>query len=320
MLDSLNYSILGIFPQYIIKFKERFRRCHSNYVYTFSYKSVHFNYYLLHRTLTLTTHTQRILKRLDVTENDVDEYLQKLISIIKEVVNLKVIKLNLTRCDYCIDVPVSSNEELQEIFNLLNKHHSRFKYITANQIYENSRYLCKPNSSVNINIYDKFSQILNVYGYEDERYRNIIRVELQLKKNKIKKLYNRDNLQRDVKNYWCKETMQREYFKYLQDYLYLGDYYKLSIAESKINSSSYSKTIKKNLINCIKKINSKGITTVTKNMSYNTTQKYTMLLTNLNLNPITISNNSKFDYIQNILVRVIDIADKTKFNNETDKK
>lgn len=220
MLDSLNYSMLEVYPPHIIDFKKRFRRCHSNYVYTFTYKGIHFNYYLLHHTLTFSTHTQKVLGKLDVSEADVDAYLDKLTSIIREVVNIKIPKFHLTRCDYCIDVPTSSNEELKEIFNLLQLHHSQFKYIRVNHIYDNSRYLCTPNSSININIYDKFAQILNTYGYEDERFRNVLRVELQLKKNKIQKLYHKSNIQRDVRKYWSKEMLQKLYIDYLEEYLY----------------------------------------------------------------------------------------------------
>lgn len=220
MLDSLNYSMLDVYPPHIIDFKKRFRRYNSNYIYTFTYKGIHFNYYLLHHTLTFSTHTQRILSKLNVVEDDVDVYLEKLTSIIREVVTIKIPKLNLTRCDYCIDVSTSSSEELKEIFNLLQLHHSQFKYIRVNQIYDNSRYLCTPNSSININIYDKFAQILNTYGYEDNRFKNVLRVELQLKKNKIQKLYHKFNVQRDVRKYWSKEMLQKLYIDYLEEYLY----------------------------------------------------------------------------------------------------
>jgi hypothetical protein len=261
-----------------------------------------------------------VLGRQDVTENDVDEYIQKINVIIREIVDLKIIKLNLTRCDYCIDVKISSNKELQEIFKLLNKHHSQFKYIKANQIYEDSRYLCKPNSSININIYDKFSQLLNIYGYEDENYRNVIRVELQLKKKKIQRLNNAENLKRNIREYWCQETMQKQYINYLHQYLYEGDYYKLSKAKSIIISSSYSKTIKNNLIKFLEDINTRGITEASNKKSYNSAKKYINFLNSLKINPITLNEDSQFNYIENLLTRVIKVAEDTKFKKNKDLK
>ena len=98
-----------------------------------------------------------------------------------------------------------------------------------------------------------------------------------------------------------------------------GDYYRLSIVEEKINSSSYSQTIKKNLIRFIRQINLVGITNVSKNMSYNTCKKYIEILTKLDINPITIDEHSSFDCIPNILNRVIEIAE-TKFTENQNEK
>lgn len=98
-----------------------------------------------------------------------------------------------------------------------------------------------------------------------------------------------------------------------------GDYYKLSIAEEKINNSHYSKTIKKNLIKFIRPINLIGITLGSNVKSYNTCKKYVELLTALNINPITIDEHSKFDYIPNILNRVIEIAE-SKYTENQNKK
>lgn len=189
MIDSLNFSVQGVNKNQIYNFHSTFRRCSKDYIYTLKYKGIHFNYYLLHRVLTLTTHTSKVLGRNNVREDDIIEYLNNIETIIKEVVNIDKIDLRLTRCDYCIDLKVSSEEELKEIFILLNKHHKKFKYIVAKQDYLNSIYLCKPKGSIGINIYDKFSQILNDYNYENENFRNVIRIELQLKKWQIRKLY-----------------------------------------------------------------------------------------------------------------------------------
>lgn len=315
MIDSLNFSIQEINKNQIYNFNSTFRRCSKDFIYTLTYKSIHFNYYLLHRTLTVSTHTSKVLRRNNVKENDIIEYLNNLETIIKEVINIDEINLKLTRCDYNIDLKVSSQEELKEIFILLNKHHKKFKYIESKQDYFNSVYLCKPKGSIGINIYDKFAQILNEYNYEDENYRNVIRIELQLKKWKIRRLYKKQDLARDIKKYWCRETMEQQYFDYLKEYLYVGDYYKLSKAKEIILSSSYSKTIKKGLITFITRINYCGITPTSKNYSYNTSKKYIQLLNELRINPITINDNCNIDMIENILNRARKVAEVTEFRD-----
>jgi len=315
MIDSLNFSIQMVYPNYIYNFHNTFRRCSKEPIYTYNYHGIHFNYYERPHILTLTTHTSKVLGRSNVKEDDIIEYLNNIETIIKEIVNIDKIDLRLTRCDYCIDLRVSSREELKEIFILLNKHHKKFKYIVAKQDYLNSIYLCKPKGSIGINIYDKFSQILNEDNYEDENFRNVIRIELQLKKWKIRRLYKKQDIARNIKKYWCRKTMEQQYFDYLKDYLYLGDYYKLSKAKEIILSSSYSKTIKQGLIKFIVDVNIYGMTPTSKRFSYNTSKKYIQLLNDLKVNPITINDDCNIDMIENILNRAKKVAEVTTFNN-----
>lgn len=315
IIDSLNFTLIGVIKKHLYNFDTTFKRCRKDFVYTRNYKGVHFNFFLLHNCLTLTTHTSKVLRRDNVKEDDIIEYLNNLETIIKEVVNINKINLKLTRCDYNIDLKVSSQEELKEIFVLLNKHHKKFKYIESKQDYPNSVYLCKPKGSIGINIYDKFSQILNEYNYEDENFRNVVRIELQLKKRKIQRLYKKQDIARDIKEYWCRETMEQQYFDYLKDYLYVGDYYKLSKAKEIIFSSAYSNTIKKGLIKFVTEINHYGITPTSKNYSYGTSKKYIQLLNELKLNPITINDDCNIDMIENILNRARRVAEVTKFKD-----
>lgn len=314
MIDSINFTLQRVYP-YQFYNPNNFKRCSKEPIYSTKHKGIHFVYYQMSHTLTLTTHTYKVLGRNNVKENDIIEYLNNVESIIKEIINIDEINLKLTRCDYNIDLKVSSQEELREIFVLLNKHHKKFKYIESKQDYSNSVYLCKPKGSIGINIYDKFSQILNEYNYEDENYRNVIRIELQLKKWKIKRLYKKQDIARDIKKYWCRETMEQQYFSYLKDYLYIGDYYKLSKAKEIIFSSSYSKTIKNGLVKFITEINHYGITPTSKNYSYNTSKKYIQLLNELKLNPITINDDSNINMIENILNRARTVAEVTEFKD-----
>ena len=315
MIDSINYSIFKVKKRQIINFYQRFKRYSADYVYTYNYKGIHFNYYLFSNVLTVQTHTFTILHKKDVTEKDIKKYLENLENIIKEVVNIDKIELHLTRCDYCLDLKIQSDEEFAIIFELLNKHCTKFKYITAQQQYENGVYLVKPKSSMCINIYNKYEQLLNVQGIEDENFKNVIRIELQLKKKKIKDLYKKEEISRDIKNYWNHKTMENQYFSYLEKYLYKGDYYKFSKAKELILLSSYSNTLKKGLIEFIKNVNEYGMTNASATLSYNTVKKYIQLLDNLKINPITINDKYSLQKIDNLLNRARKLAEDTKFNN-----
>jgi hypothetical protein len=114
--------------------------------------------------------------------------------------------------------------------------------------------------------------------------------------------------------------MQKQYINYLHQYLYEGDYYKLSKAKSIIISSSYSKTIKNNLIKFLEDINTRGITEASNKKSYNSAKKYINFLNSLKINPITLNEDSQFNYIENLLTRVIKVAEDTKFKKNKDLK
>lgn len=312
MIDSANFNIPYVLirdiPYFYTKFKMYKKGC-----YHYEYKGCQFKYYLTSCSLSINTNTYKILGTTNPTLSDKTKFIEKLKSIIAEVITLTTYELNLCRIDYCVDLKLSSEEEINEILYLLQKHSTKYKYMKQKEVYKTSIYLSTKCGSYNINFYDKYKQLQDVEGITDERYKNVFRFELQVKSRKLKRLQKEQHIKRNIENYFSKPLMKQLYFTTLQNYFYEGDYVTLSNGIDIIKESSYSQTIKLNLIKFLKAVNLVGMTYTTKQFPYGVVRKYIMLLNKLGVNPICLSDNSKFNKIENLLQQLRRTAEEKYF-------
>lgn len=309
MIDSVYLSIQGIYIFQILMFYNIFVKYDRRNFFKYKYKNVVFNYFTSSKCLYIRTEVDKIIGRKIVTLEDKKEFLDKLITIIMEFVDIKRedIKFKLCRIDYKVDLQLTPLE-MSNIFTLLNKHRTRFKYLKSTRKYKTSISLSGHTAGTKINIYDKGEQS-NL-----PEYTNILRVELQNRNRKLHRILKNKGIERDIDLYWSKEFMEDIYFKFYEEYLYLGKYYKLGKAKEIIEKSSYTKTIKKGLINFVDDVNKFGMTRGSKKYSYNTTRRYVSYLNELNVNPITINDDCNIDEIENLLVRAREVAERKYFN------
>lgn len=311
MIHTTNFVIMCVLIKNIPYFYQKFKKYSDKNCYYYEYKNCCFQYYLTSCCLCICTNTHKILGKTTITESDLQEFISKLKSIIEEVITIRDYDLNLTRIDYMVDIKSSSNEEKKEIVTILHKYSSNYKRMTQKQKYETSCHLSTKSS--NLNFYDKEQQMLDVFGYAGKEYKNIVRLELQIKAPKIKRLCRKKEVPRDIKNYFTKEAMEEYYFKFLRPYFYQYDYIKISNAIDIIRKSSYTQTIKLNLIKFLKVVDMVGMTNTKKYFCYNAVTKYLDLLNKLELNPICLSDSSKFDRITNLLDQAKEVAQKNYF-------
>lgn len=158
-----------------------------------------------------------------------------------------------------------------------------------------------------INIYDKGAKC------KLPEWKDVLRIELQIKNRKLHRLYKDKGIERDINIYWTKEFMEKYYFLYYEEYFYLGDYYKLNICKKLIKKSSYSRTIKKGLIKFVTDVNKYGMTKASENYSYGRVRRYINYLNDIKVNPVTINDDSELDKIQNIIVRARRVAEERYF-------
>lgn len=270
-------------------------------------KGVNFSYDFKHWTLTVKTTVEAVIGRTNVTINDYQEYADKLTKIVSEVVerDVHIEELQLSRIDYKVDIPLT-DDEMKIFKQIKDKHYTNYKYMSQKVQYDTSVHLSNKNGQYNLNSYDKYEES------KDMKYWNIWRIEVQVKKAKLRKNLINYGISRVLSNYW--DSFDENYFELLKDYYFSGDYYRLDVARDLIKRSNYSKTIKDNLCKFITRINRYGMTGVKgKYYNYITMKKYCELLDNIGVNPVTIDISSDVTYMENILKKCKRIVEEKYF-------
>lgn len=171
-------------------------------------------------------------------------------------------------------------------------------------------------------------------------YKDVIRLEISIRKNNLKYYYKEsikkllkakklgkskeeiDSIKiesRTIDNYWNKESMCKQFFKEIKQYYYTGDYYKLSIAVTKIKESDkYTNFMKDKLILFICRIKCVGIDRVKRIGLYSkgTIRNYIKMLSDLGINPITIDEDSKYDMLGSLYTLAIKQAQENYFDKK----
>lgn len=260
-------------------------------VYKCYYKKVLFNYFVKSQTLLIITNIHKILNKSDITITDTNIYIRKLEAIIRQVLRTSNFKLVLSRLDYCIDLKIEP-KELQEILMMIQKYRTTYKHMKMQKY------------KTGIALYSKTGLGLILYEKGEESkldiYKNTLRIEVRYKKNNLKAIEYQTGLSRELENFSTKDMMLELCFeKILKNYLYVGDYKSLDIANKEIEKSNYSNTIKKNLKKFLYLTNIEGLQCATNTMSKNSIAKYINYLEKLGINPITTIESEKIKSLYN---------------------
>ena len=108
---------------------------------------------------------------------------------------------------------------------------------------------------------------------------------------------------RTIENYWNEDKMRKLFLDEVKQYFYSGKYYKLSKAVQIIESAeTYSNNMKNKLILFLCRIRCAGIDRVKNCGVYSKGTIYNRIkdLSILNINPITIDEESKFDMLESL--------------------
>lgn len=322
MIDSINFIIRNVsyidfwyLRQIGIDIKEfkpkKYTRNTENMefearAYSFVYESVHFQFYTQYEVIIVKTTTHKLLDKKDVRLKDAKAYKIKLHQIMQKVFNYNNVQLELHRLDYCVDIKLE--EKIKKIYlNLYRWNNPKFGNMKIQKIYKTSVYRQSKRGQFNLNIYSRYEFT------GDEEDRDIFRIELQMKKAKIKKEYDKYGIDKNIDNYWSKDSMEEYYFKYLKDFFGIGQHYKLSIAKNIIDSSDYSNKYKEKL--------KRFLTEMTMEVDYRqlarnklfsieTIKKYIEMLGNLNINTICLYEvYDGYDVIPNLLDIAKEVAE-----------
>lgn len=310
MIHSIVFVVFNILIPQFFNFPIAFKK-YKEYEYHLSYKKILFNYYMGSQTLVIRTESNKVLNKKYVTLNDLEEYKNILNNIIFEVTGLFNVRLVLSRIDYYVDLVTNvKSHEIADILEILDKHQDNYKYMRKSKKYKTSYYLKTKRGSHNLNCYDRNAR------YKNRNLEGIFRIELQLKKPKIKSELKKYGIARIIDNYWTKEAMQEYYFNLLRDFFHNCDYYRIDVAIQKIKRSDYKESMKNKLIAFITKINKNGMTKAKKDYSAPTVKNYINKLEKIGLNPVTISIDKPYKKMENLLDRAKRIAEEIYFKKE----
>ena len=124
-----------------------------------------------------------------------------------------------------------------------------------------------------------------------------------MKERNIKKLKRKNGTDRLIDSWWSIDAMEEYYFKELEKYLYLGDYYKRKICKKLIDKSKIKPLMKKRL-NKFSLFESRytidGVVKKGKKCD-DTVKGYIKKLNELNINPVTIPEEFPYKSLESLL-------------------
>ena len=316
MVHTINHYIENVSRNKIKNFDINFKRCNEKLEYYYSIYGVTFHYYQCTHCLCIYSNVHKLLGTNKIKVSDYERYINKLNAVITKATGITNYNLILSRLDMYIDLKCSNSEELHQVLGILNKSKTCYKYMKQRKVYRTSLKLGGHYSMCSLNFYDKYQQLKDVFGIEDNNYLNVCRFEIQINKNKLKKLLNENGTPRHIGYYFKESMFEKLYFDFLQDFFNSGNYIHLDKEIEIIKNSGYSQTIKLNLLKFIKVVNITNLTYTSNYFCYNTIKKYIKLLNQINLNPICLSDSYKPTEMKNLLEQLREIANKNYFKKE----
>lgn len=235
------------------------------------------------------------------------------IPIIKQTVedfligsSLSLDEFSVARIDYCYNAVVT-DEERKWLLPELQKLPRRRDYQERVHDYKTSVYY--QSKSRVTQFYDKEAERLHK-GKRCEDYEiSVLRLESQIKHEhiKYKKRRKKDYIPNRWDN-WVNWDMQRTYLmRSLNNVIYTGDYHTLDSASAIIKQNIPRPSKQNNLIEFLQEIHELGWDKASVKRCYNTNRCYAKELTEMNINPILLPNNSPFQVIKNPFLPILDL-------------
>lgn len=266
-------------------------------VYFYNYRGLRFTYYQLYNTLHIQVKPERLIGEplTDITYYIFEElYNERLYELFDFISPLEQQKLN--RVDFKIDY---YTEQKNLYLKLLKKANLEYRYLKEKD-YNSSVYLV--SGSRNVNIYDKEQYCKDKHKSNEymEKYRNCLRCEAQVKKNKIYYYKSQYGILDCLWNYVSPYDMSYFIDDVIAPVIYYGDYYN-TYWSNKILQDHYNKSMVNKLIEFQKDISLHGVQEVKNEYSPYKFNTYTKRLQAAGINPIPIPKNAGVTYLYNPL-------------------
>ena len=269
----------------------------DNLIRIYNDRGLRFKYYQDFNTLHIQVKPERLIGEplTDITYYIFEElYNERLYELFDFISPLEQQKLN--RIDYKIDY---YTEQKNLYLKLLKKANLEYRYLKEKD-YNSSVYLV--SKSRNVNIYDKEQYCIDKNKDKEymEKYRNCLRYEAQVKKNKIYYYKREYGIINCLWNYVNKHDMNYFIDDVITPVVYQGNYYN-TYWSNKILQEHYTKSMTNKLLNMQKDISIYGVQEVKKKYSPYKFNTYTKRLEGVGINPIPIPKNQGINKLENPL-------------------
>lgn len=299
MIHTLQFSTVPIFDDIeLIKNNFEVSKINNQLVYHKQYKSLSFTYYSFFNALHIKVNLNKLLNKDIIKDTDYSEVITLYKSQVFEVgfqYTDPLLKLN--RVDYKVDI-ITQHKDLY--IKLLKKGSENYKALKQYSKYKTSIYY--NSKSQNINIYDKLQELIDTDRaslVDISKYENMLRFEVQLKRNKLYYLEKSEGICRDLINYF--NHIDRDYYinQALNKILYRGDYYNLYHSQN-ILQKHFTANMTGKLLELQKDISINGISKAKTHYNNTTFNNYVHMLESVGVNPIVIPKGEGVTHLKNL--------------------
>ena len=201
---------------------------------------------------------------------------------------ISINKLIISRIDFKIDFRTKYKDLYLLVFH---KTASSYRRLNQYNKYETSVYF--NSTSKNINIYDKQAERENKLQIVDEKYLDMLRIEMQMGRDYFKSQFKKFGVcENELVNYWKEKDRDYILNEYLKPIIFFGDYYTL-YHSNRILKENYTLTMTNKLIEFQKVISRNGVS-VAKSKYRSLFYAYKNRLEAVNINPIVIPKNNQY--------------------------
>lgn len=245
-----------------------------------------------------------VLKIFQCVNSDESHYLRLKDSLNSLLMGygVSVDEFHITRVDYCNNVVVPDTGIRAILFDLIQSCPTKAIHTTREISYDTSLY--SSNKSKVINVYDKERErrdkqrMRHDPSFCPKLYeKNVIRLELQIKREHIKYACKRKGMSNNYDS-WINSTIEQQYLQNIYKMIPKGDFYNRRIIQDLIcNDASLSHTLKRHLLDFISTVSQGGLDAAKEKYSNNTYHRYMNYFATHNISPIPIPDNAGLTYI-----------------------
>lgn len=241
--------------------------------------------------LLIVVNPKKLLSKKEITNKDYLPLVNKLNEILSLYFRkIRIEDMGLSRIDYKLDI---TTPFISTYIDILKKSKDNYRCKTK-QLYPTSVYY--RGKSYNLNLYDKGAK------EGTEEYKNVLRLEVQFKRRKLKYIENSKGLEITLVKFFSEERRYIYINEILEPILYKGDYYTINKSRH-ILKKVYTTGIVEKLIDFQKLIFECGISKaiVLTGKSDNTIRGYINRLQDAGVNPIVIGKIDEINILPNLL-------------------